>query len=102
MGSALLSGGRSDIVQVAERIALSHHEKWDGRGYPLGLGTDDIPVEGRILAVADVFDALTHERPYKPAWPIAEAIAEITRESGRQFDPQVADAFLTLPHTTLV
>jgi putative two-component system response regulator len=102
MGSQLLSGGRSDIVQVAERIALSHHEKWSGGGYPLGLGRADIPVEGRILAVADVFDALTHERPYKPAWPIADAVAEITNQSGQQFDPQVVEAFLTLPHEALV
>ena len=102
LGSKLLSGGRSEVVQMAERIALSHHEKWSGRGYPMGLGADDIPIEGRILAVADVFDALTHERPYKKAWSIEDAVAEVMRQSGRQFDPQVVEAFLTLPHETLV
>ena len=102
LGSELLSGGRSEIVQLAERIALSHHEKWNGCGYPLGLGEDEIPLEGRILAVADVFDALTHERPYKVAWPIAEAIEEISRQSGHQFDPKVVDSFLQLPHADLV
>ena len=74
-GSELLSGGRSEIVQLAERIALSHHERWNGSGYPHGLCGAEIPLEGRILAVADVFDALTHQRPYKQAWSIADATA---------------------------
>ena len=102
MGSELLSGGRSEIVQLAECIALSHHEKWNGCGYPLGLGEEKIPLEGRILAVADVFDALTHERPYKVAWPIADALEEISRQSGHQFDPKIVDSFLQLPHADLV
>ena len=102
IGAALLSGGNSELVQMAERIAGTHHERWDGRGYPNNLAGESIPVEGRILAVADVFDALTHERPYKKAWLVAEAIAEIQSQSRRQFDPAVIDAFLTLPHDRLV
>lgn len=102
IGAALLSNGRSEIVQMAERIAGSHHERWDGRGYPQQLTGEQIPLEGRILALADVFDALTHERPYKKAWPVAEAVAEIARQRGRQFDPQVVEVFLTLPHEELV
>jgi putative two-component system response regulator len=94
IGAALLAGGRSDLVRVAERIAGTHHERWDGSGYPAGLQGEDIPIEGRILAVVDVFDALTHERPYKKAWPVDEAVAEIERQSGKQFDPRVVEAFL--------
>jgi len=101
-GAALLSNGHSEVVQMAERIAGSHHERWDGKGYPQQLAGEQIPREGRILAVADVFDALTHERPYKNAWPVTEAVAEITRQSGQQFDPQVVEAFLTLQHQSLV
>jgi putative two-component system response regulator len=102
IGAALLSGGNSELVQIAERIAGTHHERWDGRGYPQGLSSESIPIEGRILAIADVFDALTHERPYKNAWPVEEAVAEIARQSGSQFDPQVVEAFLALPHDDLL
>ena len=102
VGAALLAGGRSDLVQMAERIAHTHHERWDGSGYPQSLKEEEIPLEGRILAVADVFDALTHERPYKPAWPIEKALAEIAGQGGRQFDPRVVEAFLTLPHDVLI
>ena len=102
LGSELLAGGRSEIVQLAERVALSHHERWNGEGYPLGLSAEEIPLEGRILAVADVFDALTHERPYKKAWSIVDATEEIARQSGHQFDPKVVDSFLQLPHADLV
>ncbi len=101
-GSELLSGGRSEIVQLAERIALTHHEKWNGSGYPHGWVGAEIPLEGRILAVADVFDALTHERPYKKAWSIADAVTEIRRQSGHQFDPGVVNVFLDLPHEDLI
>jgi len=94
IGAALLSGGRSDLVRTAERIASTHHERWDGSGYPNGLQGEDIPIEGRIVAVVDVFDALTHERPYKQAWPVEQAVAEIRQQSGRQFDPRVVDAFV--------
>ncbi|MDF2440034.1 MAG: cyclic di-GMP phosphodiesterase, partial [Abditibacteriota bacterium] len=102
IGSELLSGGRSEIVQLAECIALNHHEKWNGCGYPQGLEGENIPIEGRIVAVADVFDALTHERPYKKAWSIDDAKNEISRQAGQQFDPKVVASFLQLPHQELV
>jgi putative two-component system response regulator len=102
IGAALLSGGHSDLVRMAELIAGSHHERWDGCGYPNALQGQSIPVEGRILAIADVFDALTHERPYKKAWTILEAVAEIERQGGMQFDPQLVAVFLTLPHERLI
>ena len=84
---------------MAEEIALFHHERWDGQGYPCGLEADEIPLTARIVAVADAFDALTHVRPYKEAWAVPDAIAEIERERGAQFDPQVVDALLTLYST---
>jgi len=96
IGGKMLSGSSSAWLQLAEEIALTHHERWDGRGYPHGLQGEDIPLVGRIVTIADVFDALTHERPYKKAWPKAEAIAEIERQSGSQFDPRVVAAFLSL------
>ncbi len=101
-GADLLSGGRSEVVQMAECIALTHHEKWDGQGYPHGLQGEEVPIEGRIVSVADVFDALTHDRPYKEAWPLEEALQEIRLQSGVQFDPQVVKAFMLLPHGELV
>ena len=94
IGAKLLSGGRSDFVKTAEIIAGSHHERWDGNGYPNKLAGESIPIEGRIIAVTDVFDALTNERPYKKAWPVEEARAEIEKQSGKQFDPRVVEAFL--------
>jgi putative two-component system response regulator len=93
IGARILSGGKFPLLRVAEEIAFSHHERWDGAGYA-GMRGADVPLAGRIVAVADVFDALTQQRPYKPAWPVAEAIAEIDRQRGRQFDPGVVDAFL--------
>jgi putative two-component system response regulator len=102
IGSDLLSGGHSELVQTAEQIARSHHERWDGTGYPHQLSGDAINLEGRILAVADVFDALTHARPYKEAWPLDKAIDEICSQRGRHFDPMVVDAFMTLPHADLL
>lgn len=101
IGGELLSGGRSDTIRMAERIACMHHEKWNGEGYPRGLQKDEIDIEGRIVAVADVFDALTHDRPYKKAWPVEEAVTEISAQSGRHFDPEIVEAFLTLPHNDL-
>lgn len=95
IGRDILSGGSSRYLQVAERIALTHHEWWDGGGY-LGMVGEEIPIEGRIVAVADVFDALTHERPYKRAWSVAEAVDHITRFRGLHFDPGVVDALLRI------
>ena len=96
VGAKLLAKGQSDLMILAERVALTHHERWDGSGYPRGLHGDDIPIEGQIVAVADVFDTLINERPYKPAWPIERAIAEVRRQSGRWFAPHVVEAFMTV------
>jgi putative two-component system response regulator len=93
IGARILSGGKFPLLRLAEEIAFSHHERWDGTGYH-GLPDVTIPLAGRIVAVADVFDALIQQRPYKAAWPIADAIAEIDRQRGRQFDPAVVNAFL--------
>jgi putative two-component system response regulator len=96
LGAELLRGGGSEVMQMAEAIALSHHERWDGQGYPRGLAGEDIPLAARIVSVADSFDALTHSRPYKEAWPVPEALTEIERESGLQFDPRVVKALATV------
>jgi putative two-component system response regulator len=93
IGARLLSGGSFDLLRMAEEIAFSHHEHWDGGGYE-GLSGETIPLAGRIVTIADVFDALVHKRPYKPAWPKEDAVAEIQRQRGRQFDPSLVDAFL--------
>lgn len=93
LGAKMLSGGRFPLMQLAEQIALTHHERWDGTGYS-GLCEEAIPLVGRIVMVADVFDALISERPYKKAWSVDEALEEIKRKSGHQFDPRVVDAFL--------
>lgn len=98
-GARILAGSSSDVLQLAEKIALSHHEWWDGSGYPAGLSGEQIPLSARIVAVADVYDALTHTRPYKEAWAIDRSVAEILNLSGRQFDPRVVAAFEQLdPH----
>lgn len=90
---AMILKGNDSIISTARDIANSHHERWDGNGYPDGLAGDKIPLLGRICAVADVFDALTSKRPYKNPWPVEEAHAWIMSESGKQFDPSVANAF---------
>jgi HD-GYP domain-containing protein (c-di-GMP phosphodiesterase class II) len=95
-GAVLLEGSPSPVLQVAEIIVDTHHERWDGTGYPHGLTGTEIPLEGRIAAVCDVFDALTHERPYKAAWSVERACEEIARLRGTHFDPEVADALLTI------
>jgi hypothetical protein len=95
-GAAMLSGSRAPIMRMAEEIALTHHERWDGRGYPQGLAGDAIPLVGRICAVCDVFDALLSPRPYKEPWPVQDALDELRRERGKHFDPTVVDAFMTL------
>lgn len=98
IGASLLANSRSSLLNLAEEIAISHHEKWNGEGYPNGLKGEAIPLSGRIVAVCDVFDALTSERPYKSAWPVEKALAVIEADSGTHFDPQVVKAFfLVLP-----
>lgn len=96
LGARLLYGSGSPVLQMAASIAATHHEWWDGSGYPVGLADEGIPLLGRIVAVADAFDALTHDRPYKLAWPTEQAIARIERGAGTQFDPRVVEAFLSL------
>ncbi len=95
-GAHLLKDGESEVIQMAEAIALTHHERWDGRGYPYGLQGEDIPLVGRIVALADVFDALLQQRPYKAAWPVQKAYDEIVEQSGKHFDPAVVEAFSSL------
>lgn len=87
---------------MAEVIARSHHERWDGSGYPDGLAGEAIPLPGRLVALADVFDALTHDRPYKAAWRLEQAVAEIRRIAGAQLDPGVVEAFDTLDRAALL
>ncbi|CAN5613783.1 response regulator [soil metagenome] len=94
IGARLLSRSRSPLLSCAEEIALSHHEQWDGGGYPHGLIEQSIPLTARIVAVVDFHDALTHDRPYRPAWPEQKVLDEIERQAGRHFDPMVAEAFL--------
>lgn len=94
IGARILGDHPSGLLKLAASIALHHHEKWDGSGYPKGLAGEEIPLAARIVAIADVFDALTSQRPYKPAWSIDDAVAFIRKESGKHFDPQVVTAFL--------
>jgi CHASE2 domain-containing sensor protein len=96
VGAQLLSGSRSPLVQMAEVIARTHHERWDGNGYPAGLAGESIPLVGRITALCDVYDALTSKRAYKPAWTVDAALEEIEREGGRQFDPELTALFLAV------
>jgi HD-GYP domain-containing protein (c-di-GMP phosphodiesterase class II) len=99
IGAKLLSGHNSDLLQIARTIALNHHERWDGTGYPRGLANQDIPLAGRISAICDVFDALTSDRPYKKAWSFDQAVSEISIHKGTHFDPELVDLFLkSLPH----
>jgi putative two-component system response regulator len=102
IGAQMLEGSPMPVLQVARVIALSHHERWDGRGYPQHLSGPRITLPGRIVAIADVFDALASNRPYKRAWPLADALSEIRRLRGSHFDPAITDAFLRLDHHALL
>jgi putative two-component system response regulator len=95
-GAAILTGGDHELIVAAERIAATHHEHWDGRGYPLGLSGTAIPIEGRITAVADFYDALTHARVYRPAFSHATVIGMVEAGAGSQFDPEVVAALLSI------
>ena len=96
VGSKILGGSSSDIIRMAEILALSHHEKWNGKGYPEGKKGEEIPLFCRIVAIADVFDALTTERPYKNAFSVEKSFRIINEEKGEHFDPSVVDAFFTI------
>lgn len=95
MGASILDEEESPLLRMASRIALTHHEKWDGTGYPFGISGEQIPIEGRITAVADVFDALSSRRPYKPAFPLEKCFSILLEGRGTQFDAKVLDAFLS-------
>jgi putative two-component system response regulator len=96
IGAELLEGSPARLLQTAEAIARTHHERWDGGGYPAGLAGEDIPWVGRVAALCDVYDALLTERPYKRAWRAEEALAHIEAEAGRHFDPALAAVFVSL------
>jgi putative two-component system response regulator len=96
VGAKILAGGQSVLLQTAERIALSHHENWKGRGYPDGLAGERIPIEARIVRMVDSFEAVTHDRPFRQAWSLQKALTFIGDESGALFDPAVVMAFLQL------
>jgi putative two-component system response regulator len=96
IGAAMLGGGHSHLVRTAECIARSHHERWNGSGYPDGLSGDRIPIEARIVAVADFMDALTHDRPYRRAWSSAKTVGAIVAERGQHFDPVIVEALVAL------
>jgi putative two-component system response regulator len=102
IGARILGGSGSNILKMGEEIALTHHERWDGGGYPHGLEKDRIPITGRIVAVADVFDALTSARPYRGPLPDEKAMALVTEGAGSQFDPNVVNAFLSLGDEIIV
>jgi putative two-component system response regulator len=94
IGGSILANSSSELLQAGRVIALSHHERWDGKGYPLGLAGEDIPLWGRICAVADTYDAVTSERSYKPAYSNDIALRILREESGKQFDPRIVEVFI--------
>lgn len=102
IGAEILEGGKTALIQLAREIAAAHHEKWDGSGYPHGLRGEAIPISARIVAIADFFDALTHDRPYRKAWAIDRTLQEISSQSGKHFDPNLVSCFLDLPHNELI
>ncbi len=93
IGAKILGDDNSELIQTAREISLYHHEKWDGSGYPRGLSGEAIPINGRIVSIADVYDALTSERPYKKPWKVEEALDYIRQESGKFFDPELTNSF---------
>ncbi len=93
IGAEIIGEDGSNLLNMAREVALCHHEKWDGGGYPRDLKGEDIPVSARIVALADVFDALTSQRPYKKAWPVDQATDLIREQSGKHFDPKLVEAF---------
>jgi putative two-component system response regulator len=96
IGARIIGEQKDGMLAMAHRIALAHHEKWDGTGYPMGLAGTAIPLEARIVAIADVFDALTSKRPYKAAWTFEATTAYLREQSGRHFDPELVELFLSL------
>jgi putative two-component system response regulator len=102
IGETILANSHAPVLRMGAEIAATHHERWDGGGYPAGLRGEEIPIVGRIVAVADSFDAITHDRPYRPAAPVEDALAEIDRCSGGQFDPAVVEAFRGVDHARFV
>ncbi len=94
MGEEIIGEDDSELLQMAKIVAISHHEHWDGSGYPNGLAGEDIPMAGRIVAIADVFDALTSVRPYKKSWAVEDALAYLQEKSGKQFDPKLVPLFV--------
>ncbi len=103
VGAGIIGKHENELLDTARIVALTHHEKWDGSGYPRGLKGEQIPLAGRIVAVADVFDALTSERPYKDAWTVDAAVAYLKEQSGKHFDPDLIERFLShLPEITRI
>jgi putative two-component system response regulator len=96
IGKEILSNAPFPLLQYARNIVHTHHERWDGTGYPQGLIGEEIPLEGQIVSIVDVYDALTHRRPYKSSWPVERALAEIVNQKGKQFNPKVVDAFIQI------
>lgn len=96
IGAEILSGGKSELMSIAEEIALCHHERWDGSGYPRGLRGEAIPIAARIVAVVDVYDALAHDRPYRRAWAKDKVLELIHGDAGTHFDPAVVQAFVAM------
>lgn len=94
IGAKIIGDHDAEVMKMAKQISLAHHEKWNGKGYPRGLSGENIPIVGRIVAIADVFDALTSDRPYKKAWTIEDALELIEKEAGQHFDPELARLFL--------
>ena len=96
IGGSILDGHAAPVMRMAHRIAMAHHERWDGNGYPYSLAGEDIPIEARIVAICDVFDALTSVRPYKPAWPLESALNYLKTQAGKHFDPQLIELFFAI------